>query len=126
MPRFVFTTDVEKIYKQVLIAPENRQFQLIIWWKDSTMPISYNSTAAFLATKCLDQLCEENNIRHPLSSQFIKKNFYVDDGLDVSNSLPTAMQLQERLVQIMKKGGFVLSKCVRTIHNYSTIFHKTI
>ena len=79
------------------------------------MPISYyqlntvtygTSTAPFLATKSLDQLAEENNIRYFPASQFIKANFYVDDGLDLS----TAMQMQEQLVQIMKKGGFVLRK----------------
>lgn len=90
MPRFVFTTDIEKMYRQILIAPEDRQFQLIIWRKDSTMPIAYyqlntvtygTRAAPYLATKCLAQLAEENNIRYPLASQFIKENFYVDDGL---------------------------------------------
>lgn len=119
MPRFVFTTDVEKMYRQVLIAPEDRKFQLIIWRKDTTRPIAYyqlntvtygTRAAPYLATKCLEQLAKENEIHYPLASQFLKENFYVDDGLGGSNSLVTAIHLQKQLMEMMKKGGFTLRK----------------
>lgn len=119
MPRFVFTTDIEKMYRQILVAPEDRQLQLIIWRRDSTRPITYyklntvtygTRAAPYLATKCLQQLAKENTTKYPLASQFLTENFYVDDGLGGCDSLVTTMHLQEQLVQIMKAGGFTLRK----------------
>lgn len=119
MPRFVFTTDIEKMYRQVLVAPEDRHFQLIIWRKDATKPITYyqlntvtygTKAAPYLAIKCLHQLAKENDISYPLASQFIKQNFYVDDGLGGSDSLKATIKLQEELVEVMRKGGFTLRK----------------
>lgn len=118
-PKFVFTTDVEKMYRQVVISPEDRQFQLIIWRKDANKPITYyqlntvtygTRAAPYLATKCLQKLAEENTVRYPLAAKFLLENFYVDDGLGGADSLVTTLQLQEQLTQIMKESGFNLRK----------------
>ncbi|XP_073820557.1 uncharacterized protein [Musca autumnalis] len=115
--KYVFTTDVEKMYRQVLISPEDRQFQLIIWRKDVTQPITYyqlntvtygTRAAPYLATKCLQRLAKENAIRYPLASQFLQENFYVDDGLGGADSLVMAVNLQQQLIQVMKDSGFNL------------------
>ncbi|XP_073841412.1 uncharacterized protein [Musca autumnalis] len=119
LPKYVFTTDVEKMYRQVLISPEDRQFQLIIWRKDVTQPITYyqlntvtygTRAAPYLATKCLQRMAKENAIRYPLASQFLQENFYVDDGLGGADSLITAVNLQQQLIQVMKDSGFNLRK----------------
>ncbi|XP_073814297.1 uncharacterized protein [Musca autumnalis] len=119
LPKYVFTTDVEKMYRQVLISPEDRQFQLIIWRKDVTQPITYyqlntvtygTRAAPYLATKCLQRMAKENAIRYPLASQFLQENFYVDDGLGGADSLITAVNLQQQRIQVMKDSGFNLRK----------------
>ncbi|XP_073820558.1 uncharacterized protein [Musca autumnalis] len=117
LPKYVFTTDVEKMYRQVLISPEDRQFQLIIWRKDVSQPITYyqlntvtygTRAAPYLATKCLQRLAKDNAIRYPLDSQFLQENFYVDDGLGGADSLITAINMQQQLIQVMKDSGFNL------------------
>ncbi|XP_073821396.1 uncharacterized protein [Musca autumnalis] len=117
LPKYVFTTDVEKMYRQVLISPEDRQFQLIIWRKDVSQPITYyqlntvtygTRAAPYLATKCLQRLAKDNAIRYPLASQFLQENFYVDDGLGGADSLITAINMQQQLIQVMKDSGFNL------------------
>ncbi|XP_037960437.1 uncharacterized protein LOC119689635 [Teleopsis dalmanni] len=61
-PRFVFTTDIEKMYRQVLINPEDRRYQLIIWRSSPNSTIRYyqlntitygTRAAPYLATRCL-------------------------------------------------------------------------
>lgn len=119
IPRFVFSTDVEKMYRQVLIDPKDRQFQLIIWRKDASKPLTYyqlntvtygTRAAPYLATKCLQQLAKENATHYPLAAQFLQENFYVDDGLGGSDNLNTAIHLQEQLQQIMRQSNFNLRK----------------
>ncbi|XP_059221596.1 uncharacterized protein LOC131996159 [Stomoxys calcitrans] len=38
LPRFVFTTDIEKKYRQILLDSSNHQYQLIIWREEPAMP----------------------------------------------------------------------------------------
>lgn len=31
LPRFLFTTDMEKMYRQIWIHPKNKQYHIILW-----------------------------------------------------------------------------------------------
>ncbi|XP_073821407.1 uncharacterized protein [Musca autumnalis] len=126
LPKYVFTTDVEKMYRQVLISPEDRQFQLIIWRKDVSQPITYyqlntvtygTRAAPYLATKCLQRLAKDNAIRYPLVSQFLQETFYVDDGLGGADSLITAINMQQQLIPVMKDSGFNLL-ALHAVHQF--------
>ncbi|XP_017475229.1 PREDICTED: uncharacterized protein LOC108365650 [Rhagoletis zephyria] len=119
LPRFVFTTDVEKMYRQMLIQPDERKFQLIIWRKDSSLPIKHyqlntitygTRSAPYLATKCLQKIAKENALQYPLGAQFLQDNFYVDDGIGGSDSLTTTMEIQQQLIHILKQRGLNLRK----------------
>ena len=54
MYQYVFTSDISKMYRQVLIAPEHRPFQRILWREDPSLDIqefelntvSYGTAAA--------------------------------------------------------------------------------
>ncbi|XP_037931366.1 uncharacterized protein LOC119666155 [Teleopsis dalmanni] len=102
-PRFVFTTDIEKMYRQVLINPEDRRYQLIIWRSSPNSTIRYyqlntitygTRAAPYLATRCLQKIASENKVNYPLGAQILCDNFYVDDGLGGSDSLITAIEAQ--------------------------------
>ncbi|XP_037942526.1 uncharacterized protein LOC119675399 [Teleopsis dalmanni] len=118
-PRFVFTTDIEKMYLQVLINPEDRRYQLIIWRSSLNSTnhyyqlntITYGTRAAsYLATRCLQKIALENKVNYPLGAQILCDNFYVDDGLGGSDSLITAIEAQRQLIHILKKHQFYLRK----------------
>lgn len=88
LPNFVLTDDIEKMYCQVLVRPEYRKFQRIVW-RDSTdkEPSVYeNQTVIFclapapcLATRCLHQLSDDEKDNFPFASKFLKRDIYVDD-----------------------------------------------
>ncbi|XP_037898154.1 uncharacterized protein LOC119642917 [Glossina fuscipes] len=103
LPRFVFTTDIEKMYRQIMVHPDDRRYQIILWRTDPSVPIKYyqlntvtygTRAAPYLATRCLQKVAHENEISFPLGAQILKDNFYVDDGLAGSNSLTTAIESQ--------------------------------
>lgn len=115
LPRFVFTTDIEKMYRQILIHQDDKKYQIILWREDPSSPIRYyqlntvtygTRAAPYLATKCLQKIASENEIDHPLGAQILKDCFYVDDGLGGSNSLNTAIESQLQLIHILRKHGF--------------------
>ncbi|XP_037929405.1 uncharacterized protein LOC119663875 [Teleopsis dalmanni] len=118
-PRFVFTTDIEKMYRQVFINPEDRRYQLIIWRSSPNSTIRYyqlntitygTRAAPYLATRCLQKIASENKVNYPLGAQILCDNFYVDDGLGGSDSLITAIEAQRQLIHILKRYHFYLRK----------------
>ncbi|XP_073841598.1 uncharacterized protein [Musca autumnalis] len=119
LPKFVFTTDIEKMYRQILLHPDDQKYQLIIWREDTTHPVSYyklntvtygTRTAPYLATKFLQKIADDNMDRYPLGSKMLKENFYMDDGLSGADSLSTALETQKELIAILKQHGFNLRK----------------
>ncbi|XP_075164230.1 uncharacterized protein LOC142236821 [Haematobia irritans] len=93
-PKYVFTTDIEKMYRQILIHP-----------------IAYGTRAApYLATKCLQKIAVDNAIKYPYGSKMLKDNFYVDDGLGGSDNINIAITTQNQLIQMLKEYGFNLKK----------------
>lgn len=119
IPKFVFTTDIQKMYRQINMHSEDRRYQLILWREHSSEPlncyqlntVTYGTRAApYLATKCLQTLALSNQEKRPLGANSLKNDFYVDDGLTGSNSLTEAIEKQRQLTEILYEAGFTLRK----------------
>ncbi|XP_055840984.1 uncharacterized protein LOC129908495 [Episyrphus balteatus] len=119
IPRYVFTADIEKMYRQVLINEEDQKYQLIWWRFNSNDPlkcfklhtVTYGtSSASYLATKCLQALAHENKQRFPLGSAALARDFYVDDVLTGSDKITELLATQSELQTILSSGGFKLRK----------------
>lgn len=85
----VLTADVAKIYRQILIAESDRPYHRILWRNDSEknktcelQTVTYGTTlAAFLATRCLQELGHKSKNRFPEASDVVLHDLYVDDLL---------------------------------------------
>ncbi|KAH8233851.1 hypothetical protein KR032_011452, partial [Drosophila birchii] len=117
--RYVFTADIEKMYRQVWMHPDHQLNQLIVWRKKPSddlkfyrlKTVTYGTTLApFLATKCLDYLSQKAKNHLPLGSSVLKHDFYVDDCLTGADSIPEAVQIQQKLNKILLPSGFKLRK----------------
>ncbi|XP_048002935.1 uncharacterized protein LOC125239404 [Leguminivora glycinivorella] len=62
---FIFTGDIEKMYRQVIVEPSQRHLQMILWRENEGERMKYlalntltygTSSAPFLSTRCLAQL----------------------------------------------------------------------
>lgn len=117
--KYAFTADITKMYRQILMHPEDTNFQRILWRKSSDQPydhyrlttVAYGTASApFLATKTLQQLGKENEENYPEAAHMIQNHFYVDDLMSGGNNLEEATNLQQQIIQILQSGGFELRK----------------
>lgn len=116
---YVFSTDIEKMYRQVLITEEQRPLQRILWRPSPEKPlctyelqtVTYGTaSASFLATRCLSEVGIEYTTSNPMLSKIIQRDFYVDDCLSGSNVLSDAQQTCALLSQTLAASGFPLRK----------------
>lgn len=119
LPRFVFTTDIEKMYRQILVDDRDRNLQLILWRDSPSQPlrhyqlntVTYGTSAApYLSTKCLQKLAATRTEKYPLGAAVLAQDFYVDDGISGSDILVTALEMQNQLTNLLKEAGFKLRK----------------
>lgn len=117
--KYAITADIQKMYRQILINPEDRDCQRILWRNNSDEPIktyklstvTYGTASApFLAVRCLHQLAIDNKEGCPLTSSIILRDFYMDDLLSGTNNLQEAIVLRNQLISILASGGFKLCK----------------
>ncbi|XP_058817515.1 uncharacterized protein LOC131680822 [Topomyia yanbarensis] len=111
--------DIEKMYRQVSVQPEDVPYQRILWRFDKTEPIqiydlltvTYGlAPSSFLATRTLQQLADDEGAAYPTAEQVLRKGFYVDDCLGGEQSVEKAVQLRDELIELLQKGGFSLRK----------------
>ncbi|XP_031358231.1 uncharacterized protein LOC116181921 [Photinus pyralis] len=115
----VLTADIEKMYRQILVAEADRKFQKIYWRDDHNAPIKAfklntvtygTSSAPYLATKCLTELGKQAREQYPREAATICEDFYVDDLITGANSTEEANQLHVNIAHILQQGGFQLRK----------------
>lgn len=63
-----------------------------------------------MAIRTLMKLAECEKRSYEEASRIAKRDFYVDDLLTGAASLEEAIRLQESMIEMCKKGGFVLRK----------------
>lgn len=117
--KFALSADVSKMYRQIWVDPQHRDYQKIIWRENSTEPlrtyrlntVTYGTVpASFLATGCLFKLAEEEYQVFPDACDAIKSDFYMDDYLGGSDTKDNALKLRNSLIEVMRRGGFPLRK----------------
>ncbi|XP_058817032.1 uncharacterized protein LOC131680333 [Topomyia yanbarensis] len=107
------------MYRQVWVAEEDQPLQRMLWRNSPSEPlrtyelttITYGTTTApYLATRCLQQLANDEAVYFPLAAPVIKKGFYVDDLLFGFDSLEEATAASNETSQMLASAGFVLRK----------------
>ncbi|XP_035214637.1 uncharacterized protein LOC118188330 [Stegodyphus dumicola] len=118
---YVFSTDITKMYRQILVEETDRELQRILWKSSSCSPvetyrlrtITYGTTCApYLATRTLKALAEEVQVCFPRASAVLFTDVYVNDILSGSENLEDTISLQVELINLLNKGGIQLHKCV--------------
>ncbi|GFW30496.1 integrase catalytic domain-containing protein [Trichonephila clavipes] len=117
--KFAFTTDIQKMYRQILINPDQQDLQRIIWKHglDAEMltyrlkTVTYGlSNAPFLAIRTLQQLAKDEKSRFLLASETLLYDTYMDDIVSGAPDLETAQQLQLQLKNALQSCGMNLHK----------------
>jgi hypothetical protein len=117
--RVALTTDVSKMYRAVILPPEDRDLHRFVWrgqldepLKDYRMTrVTFGiSSSSFAANMCVRQNAVDLFHEYPLAASAIEKSFYVDDGLCGADTVEKAVQLQNQLQAPFSRGGFLLRK----------------
>nr|XP_012146525.1 PREDICTED: uncharacterized protein LOC105663276 [Megachile rotundata] len=111
--RYVITGDIEKMYRQFIVRPEDRKYQRILW-RDADGEIqTYElqrvtfglSAAPYLAIRCLSQLAQDEGHRFPEAARILCRDFYVDDALTGASSISEARAIRNQLTQLLSLAG---------------------
>jgi len=117
--RYVFTADIIKMYRQILIDPSQSCLQRILWRDDPDLNINTyelttvtygTASASYLATRCLKHLADQHSSKYPIGSIHVKRDFYVDDLLTGAHTICDAKQIRDEVIQLLQLGSFELSK----------------
>ena len=117
--KIVFAADVEKMYRQIKVHPDDQSFQTILWRFQPQAPVkeyrlttvTYGTTAApYLAIKTLQRLAEDEQHNFPKAAHIALQDFYVDDLLSGADTVIEALELQSALISMFRTAGFTLRK----------------
>lgn len=115
--------DIEKMFHQFHVDEADRNYLRFLWWKkgdlnsppcDFRMKVHLFGAASSpgCANFGLKHLAKENSDLYPKASQFIMRDFYVDDGLASVENTQDAIQLAREAQELCAKGGLRLHKFV--------------
>jgi len=88
MHTYVITADITMMFRQILVANEDCNLQLILWrdFEDALIEtyalktVTYG-TSPYVAMRSLRQFTKENKFQYPLAARVLEEDFYMDDLL---------------------------------------------
>ncbi|XP_058456663.1 uncharacterized protein LOC131434046 [Malaya genurostris] len=113
--KIVMIADIEKIYRQIKIHPDDRPLQRVLWRFNKGDPITkcemttvtYGlASSSFLATRTLHQLANDEGAHFSLAAHALKEDFYMDDFVRGEDNIETALQLRKEMDELLSRGGF--------------------
>ncbi|XP_011859525.1 PREDICTED: uncharacterized protein LOC105557011 [Vollenhovia emeryi] len=112
--RYALVADIEKTYRQILVALEDQDFQRI-FWRHSTADtmrefrlntVTYGlACAPFLAIRTLQKLAADEEDRFPLGAAALRRDCYVDDIVTGAHERFNAIAVQCELQQLCMTAG---------------------
>ncbi|XP_025198008.1 uncharacterized protein LOC112596509 [Melanaphis sacchari] len=119
LSRHAFTADINKMYRQILLVPEHRRYQHILWraspqdelkaYELNTVTYGVNC-APFLAIRVLQKIAESDCIEIPAVRDALMFNTYVDDICAGGDTIEEVIALQTDLINVLHRAGMCLKK----------------
>ncbi|XP_076247964.1 uncharacterized protein LOC143187623 [Calliopsis andreniformis] len=116
---YVLVADIEKMFRQILVAKEDRRFQCIVWRTPSTErliayelnTVTYGTACApYLSMRTLLELKKQDGYRYPLAAPVLEKDVYVDDVFMGAPDKPLLERIRKQTCELLQRGGFNLRK----------------
>lgn len=111
--KYVIIADIEKMYRQIWIHPDDRRFQRILWRVDNKIQtfelntVTFGvSSAPFLAIRTLQKLADDEGADYPIAKKVLKRDVYVDDLITGADTLEEIIEIRDESIDLLKRGGF--------------------
>ncbi|XP_029154912.1 uncharacterized protein LOC114927999 [Nylanderia fulva] len=110
--RYVYTVDIEKMFRQIRVHPNDADFVRILWRSANNksikayrlLTVTYGTAPApYLAMRVLNQLALDEGHAFPKAQSIVQEFIYVDD-------VPELKESRDELQSLMSRGGFHLRK----------------
>ena len=116
---YAIQADIKGMYNQVAVPPQDRDVLRFLWQENGRL-VHYRMKVhlfggvwcSSVATYALRKVVQDHPDVHPLLSNAILQCMYVDDCLVSVGSKAEAITLMDGLPQLLRTGGFVLTKFI--------------
>ncbi|KRX34940.1 hypothetical protein T05_2291, partial [Trichinella murrelli] len=110
--------DIEKMYLQIRVRPEDRDACRFLWWDDEQKIRRYRLTrvcfgltcSPFLAMGTVRSHVRRHQASAPRAAEEVLNNMYMDDLATSCDSVAEARSLADQLGSLLASGGFRLYK----------------
>jgi hypothetical protein len=115
----VFVADIRMMFRQTVIHPDDRRYQLILWRESPDEPMlvyelntnTYGlKSSPYISIRTLLELASRERLRFPRASAILERDLFVDDVCTGANSVEEALVLRDELVELLRTGGYELRK----------------
>jgi len=113
--KYILIADIEKMYLQVLVHPDERRYQRVLWrGKNKIETYQLNtlafgiSSSPFLAIRTLHKLADDECHAFPKAAEVLKTHLYVDNLLSGADTIDEARSIRDELTALLARGGFNL------------------
>jgi len=117
--RYVYSADIAKMYRQILVDPRDVDYQRILWCDADVgcvreyqlLTVTYGTASApFLALRVIRQLVQDEGQAFPLAVPVLQDNIYVDDVLFGADDIPLLLRTRDQTCALLNRGQFQLRK----------------
>lgn len=117
--RVALTTDITKMYRQVMVPENQRDLLRIVWRANENEPMKHYrmkrqtyglKSSAYCCVEALCRCAHDYANEYPLASGAVLQSFHVDDGTLGADNDAEAEELYRQLNLMLNKGGFPLAK----------------
>ncbi|XP_043591766.1 uncharacterized protein LOC122571746 [Bombus pyrosoma] len=116
--QYVLTGDIEKMYRQFIVRPEDRNYQKILLRADNGEIETYRlntvtlglSAAPYLAIRCLKQLAEYEGSRFPIAAPILQQGFLCRRALTGADTKDEALSVRNELTELLRQAGLNIRK----------------
>ncbi|XP_033254138.1 uncharacterized protein LOC117193495 [Drosophila miranda] len=117
--RYVFCTDIEKMFRGILVSEDHKHYQRIVWRKEETatldhyrlLTVTYGlASSPFLAVRVLKQIAQDHADLYPKAAAVLVRDAYVDDIPTGCDSIDDLIALKDELILLLSQAQFKLRK----------------
>lgn len=119
MWKYVCCADIEKMFRQISVAPQDTPYQCILWKPPGSdqvqifrlTTVTYGTASApYLSMRVLQQLARDEAERFPNASPVLLRDTFVDDVVFGADTKQQCRVIRDELIGMLKSGGFPLRK----------------